>query len=260
MRNTLRKIIISHKTIISINLATVGCWFFLFYPLKYLEPSVVGGLILCVIPLSTIIIGKFIYHKQNIAYYDYIIAILVFLMGCYLVAIGFLGDTAVKHIPVLANILSVICCFVVSISLSFSNIHAKKLSDSGFSPLEILSVRFILLTTLSGAITFYLSSGRIFDTISVTMLIVLIAAISVIIIPQILYQSAVRELQPITIAMVLPFMPVMTFLIEFYDKRLSPDVYTIIGIMVIICISITGSILRYKQEKKSTFSVIPAAQ
>jgi drug/metabolite transporter (DMT)-like permease len=245
-----KKSLVYYKDVLGINIATVGCWFFLFYPLKFLEPSIVGALTLCVTPLATMILGKFIYNQQGNNLYDYLFSILTCVVAGYLVAIGFAGFTAVKHIPVLQNIISILFCIVVSISLACSNIYAKKLSNVGFSPVETLTVRFILLVLFSGVATLFIHGGRTLGAPSATVSAIIIASFSVIIIPQVVYQSAIRELQPISVAMILPLMPVMTFFIEFYDSRLNPTIYAIAGILAILLMTIFSSTTRYYQEKK----------
>jgi drug/metabolite transporter (DMT)-like permease len=241
------------KDVVGINIATVGCWLFLFYPLKFLEPSIVGALTLCITPLSTAVISNFIYRQQTMSRYDYIFSLLTFIMACYLIVIVFMDKSAVKHISITENIFSILCCFIVSISLAFSNIFSKKLSNTGFTPAETLTVRFIFTVFVSGIITLFIKDGRMLTTPLMTVSAIGIATLTVIIVPQLVYQSAIRELQPISVAMIAPLMPVMTFFIEFYDARLSPGIYTITGILIILGITTFGTILRYNQEKRYLF-------
>lgn len=252
-KTIITKVNLHHRDVIGINLSTVGCWFFLFYPLKFLEPSIVSALALSTTPLTTLLVSRFLYRRQNINQHDYIVAMLAFMVAGYLIVIGFLGDTAVKHIPVIANILSISCCYIVSIALAFNNIYIKRLSDTGFLPLEILSVRFFLLVLFSGISILFIKNGRTLDTFSLTFMVIMITAFTVLIIPQLIYQPAVRELQPISIAMVIPIMPVITFFIEFHDARLNPNTGTILGILTILGITLFGTFLRYHREKKYLF-------
>lgn len=238
------------KEIIVINLATTGCWLFLFFPLKYLEPSIVGALTLCITPIATLIIGRLIYQQQTVNKHDYAISIFTFLVALYLMAIGFFGHTAIKFISTTNNMLSIFCCIVVSGSLALSNIYAKKLNNSGFIPLEILAVRFVLLVFITGIMTFFIKEGRNLDSTYLTVLSIMITTFTVIIIPQIAYQKAIRELQPITVAMLLPLMPVMTYFIEFFDSRLKLTIYPIMGILAVFGITIVSASYRYYNENK----------
>ena len=238
------------KTVLGINIATFGCWFFLFFPFKFLEPAIVSTLTLCVTPFATLMIEKYI-HKKNSRYHDYTIAVLLLLMACYLVIIGFLGKTAVQPISGFDNILSIISCIIVSFSLAISNILAKKLSNDGFTPIETLTIRFILLSLLSGVIVLFSGENIILHLSAETSTSIITISLGMLVIPQIFYQNAIRELQPISISFFLPLMPVMVFFMEYYDARLQPNLYTICGIFIVFILSILSSFLRYQKERSS---------
>lgn len=124
----------------------------------------------------------------------------------------------------------------------------------GFMPIEILTIRFLLLTIVTGIITWFTKEKSGYDSVYMTMISITVVAVTVIIVPQLAYQKAIRELQPITVAMVLPLMPVMTYFIEFFDSRLNPTIYPIMGILGVFGITLISSVYRFYFENKAAMN------
>src|SRR3990167_8265847 len=182
------KCIAHHKDIIWINITTVGCWLFLLYPLKFVEPSLVSAVTLAITPIATIIASRFIYQKQKSYSYDYTISTTLLLLAGYLIYISFTGNTMIKPASTMENFLSVICYFIVGIALAFNNIYAKRLSDANFTPVDTLTVRFLLLAFLTGFLCLFIRPTMVISPW--LMKDILLAALSLIIIPQLVYQVA----------------------------------------------------------------------
>jgi drug/metabolite transporter (DMT)-like permease len=70
-----------------------------------------------------------------------------------------------------------------------------------------------------------------------------------IITPQIIFQYALTQLEPITISMIAPLMPIMVFLIGFFTVKLHPTFLTIIGVSYICVISMLGTLMRRAYNK-----------
>jgi len=219
----------------------------LLYPLKFVEPSIVSAVTLAITPIATLLVATYLYKKQKSNPIDYGISITLLALSIYLILISFSGKTLVKPTTHIENIFSVICYLIVGIALAFNNIYAKRLSDANFSPIDTLTIRFLLLVILTGILCLFFSQEVVFTLWIIGG--VFLCAFSLIIIPQIVYQISIRELQPISIAITLPFMPVLVFFLEFFDHRVQPQNYTIAGILAIFLIVVSGTIVRYRKEK-----------
>jgi|GEM_PF-6539643 len=241
------------KNVLWMNITTAGSWYFFMYPLKYIEPAIVDAIIFGAIPISTLLIARVIYKKQIASLRDYIISGTIALTIIYFIGICFLGKTSAHFPSWKSAFISIVFCILGGISLAFNNIYAKKLSESGFTPLDTLTVRFLLLIFLSGFMMHGLSSSFPWGTELLKNS--LIVTLTLVIIPQLAFQIAVRDLQPLSIAIILPLMPAVVFFIQFADSRLHPSIWSIGGITVICLFSIMGAVFRYQTERKVTSSI-----
>jgi drug/metabolite transporter (DMT)-like permease len=242
----IRKIKENTSKVLTINITTVLCWIFFFYPLKIIEPAIVGAILLGSSYLATIPIGKLIYKKQQVFFEDYFAAFLMFLVLLYLSFLCYSGKTAIQNKATAFEIsTAIISCILGGISLALNTIQAKKLSDAKFTPLDTLSVRFILLIVITGIWEVFFI--RTSPTLSF-FYPMLISAVSLIIIPQLMIQNAISKLQPVSISIASPFMPILTFFLEFIDGRLAPTMWTISGVSSVFLICLFGILSRYRYE------------
>jgi drug/metabolite transporter (DMT)-like permease len=235
------------KNIMLVNITTLGCWFLTLYPLKYIEPSIVNSVILTALPIATLIIGHVLSTNKNITNTDYIVSTLLFFGIFFLALVCFSQKSAMKNISLHNALIAFISCIGGGLSLAINNIYTKKLSNKGFSPFDILTVRFILITIIAGILSY-----SMIDKLHNLKLIIdiFIIAGSLIIIPQIVFQYSLRDLEPITISIVAPLMPILVFFSEFYNKQLHPTTWTIAGVIYISAISIVGTVIRYQKITK----------
>jgi len=234
------------KKVVAINITTVFCWIFFFYPLKVIEPAIVGAILLGSRYIATIPIGKLFYKKQQVFYEDYFAAILMLIVLIYLSYLCYSDKTAIQHKTSVFEItLAITSSILGGIALAFNTFHAKKLSDAKFTPLDTLSVRFLLLIILTGLWEFYFVKSSTSISFFYPMIV---SAISLIIIPQLILQNAISKLQPVSISIASPFMPILTFFLEFIDGRLVPTMWTISGVSSVFLICLFGISSRYRYE------------
>lgn len=235
------------KNIMLVNITTFGCWFLTLYPLKYIEPSIVNSVILTALPIATLIIGYVLSTNKNVNNIDYIVSALLFFGIFFLALVCFSQKSAMKNISLHDALIAFMSCVGGGIFLAINNIYTKKLSNNGFSPFDILTVRFVLITIIAGILS-YSMIGQLHNI--KLLLDILIIAGSLIIVPQIVFQYSLRDLEPITISIVAPLMPILVFFSEFYNKQLHPTTWTIAGVAYISVISIVGTIIRYRKVTK----------
>jgi drug/metabolite transporter (DMT)-like permease len=233
------------KSIIIINATTFGSWFLVIYPLRYMEPSVVNTIILGCIPIFTLLINKFTYHQAAKNSQNLWLAISLTLSVAYLI---FLNMTENVVYSTVINVLAVSACIIGSFSVALNNIYTKKISNLGVAPLDIMITRFIFTVVTTGI--FAIATGEFATGLNANIwYLITTTALVLVIIPQVLFQVSMRELEPFTIGMVLPLMPVLVFMIEFFSKKLHPTLEVFLGILAITCISLVGGVLRYRAEK-----------
>ena len=191
-----------------------------------MEPIIVVAIILASQPILTLISGFIIGYKKQISVREFSFSALLFIGIFFLAMIVLDHKSAINHFSSFRMLIAFLACLGSGIALAINNIHTKKLSRNGFTPIDILSVRFIFMVIF----TFLLVKHELHATFHGDLwLKVLIISASLIIIPQTVFQYALRELEPLTISMVAPLKPVLVFLFEFCTRELTPTFWSITG-------------------------------
>jgi hypothetical protein len=139
------------------------------------------------------------------------------------------------------------CCTIVGISIVVNGFQTRKLINNDFSSLDILMLRFILLIFVSGIITFVyhpdisILSGMMDRDIVFSSLIFVV-------LPLFLIQLSMRQLKPITISMMIPLMPVLTYFFERYDQRLITFNHTLYAILMVFFLMLLATYIRLSRR------------
>lgn len=237
---------LNYKHIAIVNITTFGCWYLTIYPLKFLEPAIVAAVILSTLPIATFFCNIILVkdHRQ-INFRELIIVVLLFLGIFLFFQIIRHQKTGLVDTNTTQQIIAFIGCIGSGIFLSINNIFSKKLSINGLSPIDILSIRFWLMIV----ITFFASKdllGHVAHLATISQIIML--AVSLIILPQIIFQISLKELEPLTISIISPLKPILVFIFEIFDAQLSLTIWTISCIIFTTIVSITGTLLKFKSN------------
>lgn len=232
------------KDVALLNISTFAAWFFLIYPLKYIEPAVVSTITMGVLPISTLLLGLFVYKKKKFTKIDGIICTALFLVSVYSAFCCFFMQYV--RLATIKNIVySICCCVVVGVATTLQNIYAKKLSDKSFKALEILIIRFPLLIFISAIFTVIHNKSIYIN--SIVLQHIMILSISLVVIPLYMVQMALRYLDPITISIVSPLMPICVYFFEYFYQGFHPSASSVLATITTICILLIGL---YKQFKR----------
>lgn len=254
LKNTLIIInnIIFQKTIrnkfIWINITTFGAWFLLLYPLKYIEPAIVSTITLGVGPLSTLIINRFLsIQTKMVSKIDLIISLFLIIIIIYIISLIVFNHELIRKDTSLYIVLyAIINCLVAGFSIAAQNICTKKVSNAGFSPQQILSVRFWLIIIISGIIIKFMGIQSL-NYLQIQYIIVL--SLCMVVIPLYLVQVSIKHIDPLMFAVIALFMPICTFLLEFLDNKLQPSLISAIPIIANCIILLVGFLIQYNRSR-----------
>jgi drug/metabolite transporter (DMT)-like permease len=236
------------RSIYIINVTTFGGWVLVIYAIKYIQPSVANTMILAFIPIFTLLLNKFNRHQLTMNKQNYITALLLGAGVLYLSGLLLTGNTLSFGASLKEVVIAVMICFISGAFLAINNIHIKKLSDAQFGPLDILTVRFMFCAVTTGIYSLWSQEWNA-GVSFVDLQPIFLNAFVLIIVPQIAIQISLRELEPFTVSVIMPFMPVLMFFMESFSQRLHPTVEAFVGIMAICGISFGGSVFRYRAER-----------
>lgn len=234
------------KNVLIINITTVGCWILTIYPLKYIEPSLVNAIILTVLPLSTLAVEK-LTKKRDIARVDYVSSLMLMLGIVFIAEIIFNNKSAMHMLTLQVVATSFVMCLCAGGFLAINNVATKNLSIDGFTPFDILTVRFLLIIAVTAVLARHAIPSVVQDH---SLSKILLAAVSLIILPQILIQYAIKRIYPISIAIIAPLMPILAFMLEFYNQNLHPTVWSILGVLYVGLVSTIATSIKYKKAKR----------
>ncbi len=243
-----QKIAANKADCLRVNLATFGSWFFLIYPLRYIEPSIVSTISLGFAPIVSLLLVKSIMQKNKLMRSELVISILLLVLIFYIAGIVFFSETSTFTSNITHIAISFACCLIVGFSVGVNTVFSKKLSQAGFSALDTLTVRFIVLIAIS-AVAVLLGHVNLPQFDSSLLVRILMDAFLLVVIPMYLIYTAIHYLEPFSILVVLPLMPVMVFFMEFFNQRMHPSFYLLLGVLLIAALVITSSYFRYRQEK-----------
>lgn len=230
-------------TVIYVSITTAGCWFLSIYPLKFIEPSITNATLLSIMPMTTFLIDLVIYRKKTQLLQNLFISI-TFLIGIfYIITVTLIHNAHQNHHLLLAFL----SCFIAGVFLAVNNIQTKKLSVKEFQPLEILMFRFILLTIVTGLF----SINKLTTLYNARLMVdIVFVAFSLIIIPQIVLQYALKELEPITLSIMLALNPAIILMFELASGHWSLNGWNGIGIIYFTIVSIGSSLFCYWKINK----------
>ena len=226
-----------------LNLSTAGSWFSLYLSLKDFEPAVSVALIHGFSPVLTLFLNKFLRkdHAQSTGQFYPSMGLLVILGSLGLATMK--GKTGVGSLNVLNSYLGFSYCFLCSVSMVLNNVLSKKLYDRNFQPREVMAIRFPALLILSGSMIALDPALQIPLDLGVLSGLMMIAIFGVTI-PLFSLQKGIQCIEPIWVSIMLATIPVVTFLMQFFDSRIHLSLFSFIGVSVTTLLIISSLLLK----------------
>lgn len=239
------------KNIALLNVTTFGAWFFLMYPLKYIDPAMVSSITLGLGPLATIALGFLIYESYTYRFFDTLIAFLLFCIILFITYLSFTGIATRGHPTTFNIIFAITSCFIVGFTSAAGNLYAKALSDNQFEPSTILIVRFPLIVFLAALIS--MLSRHHLALNAANMMNVIIVSGSLVIIPLYLAQLGIKHLDPIVVAIIAPLMPAFVFIAEYISSN-SLNESEAISVALTCFLILLSTFVRYRKRLANVIS------
>lgn len=216
-----KRFMLAKNDIAGINFSSFISWGLMIYPLAYLEPTVVATIILGINPIATAIITKAFFKQSPDTYLIYISLALAFLISM-LILNTLDGDGSVVNASQKNIYLSLLACILSGIATSCNNVFSKRLMGAGFSISDLMCSRFLLTIILSSLISvqsgpIVLQSDMIASIATTTMLFVIV--------PLILLQVSLKNLDPLQVSVISPLMPVLVVVMQYISNPKSISVF-----------------------------------
>lgn len=223
------------KDLVKLNVSSILAFMGFYYALKFIEPAIVSALEMGVGPLFAIVLGRFLYQKQeNPNYWEWFIALGTFVASILLIWGVFTGKTGVQNVsfPLLVN--GIVASILCGIGAVLSAIYSKKLSNANWNTRSILAHRFYGIIILS----LILSINEFQQELLINWDWILIVTIFGVALPLYFLQLGIKYCQPFFVMMSICFVPVFTFFFQLFDSRVLWSTHTFIGILLLLILGL----------------------
>lgn len=228
--NSLRTLLHRPREFFWVNVTSALAWIAFFYALRTTEPLLVQILFSGIGPLSVVWIDRIVpgvtprapLSRAERPMHRGMLAALALAMT---VALGGLSGAGPQP-PAIAA-LGVVLAICAGISISVNTVLCRQLNDTGVDPTALVSVRFVGAVVLAAALA--LPSGHDFSALFSTSAIkvVLGASLLLIVFPIYVNQVGISLASPLTVRVVLAVGPVLIFLLQLAEGRLSSSPYSL---------------------------------
>lgn len=227
-----------------INLSSFISWGLMIYPLAYIEPTIVATIILGVNPIATAIIIR-VFFKQSLDIYLVFISLALALLISMLIFNTLDGNGSLVTASQSDVQLSLVACVFSGIATSCNNVFSKRLMGAGLSISDLMCLRFFLTILLSGLISAQAGpivlNADIVESISVT-------TIFFVIVPLLLLQVSLKNLDPLQVSVISPLMPVLVIIMQYISNPKSITIFIAVSTLVTWALVTGGTYLSIRSK------------
>lgn len=232
---SLRLLLSRRRELLGVNVTTGLAWISFFYALRTIEPLLVQILFAGVGPLSVVWIDRLARLTRpaplSAAERPIYLGLLASLVVAAAIALG--GLSGAKAQPLWTTALGVLLATGAGISISVSTVLSRRLNDGGVEPAALMSLRFVGAIVLAASLTPWLGPTQP-RLEAVWMMfasreggVVLGAMLAFIVLPNYVNQIGISLASPLTVRAVMALGPVLIFLLQLVEGRLSPSPYSL---------------------------------
>lgn len=220
-----------------LNVTTAIAWLTVLFSLKYIEPAIVNVISLALAPVILAVLGSWVRRGTPVVPGEIVTSVGIFVLIVVLTWGSFTGETAVGSIGTHRAALGVTLAVVAGLAVAASIVYSKRLSEAGFSPRSVMSVRFFVAIAASWVAVAVASHPHVTAAIVPGVNLALISTV----VPLYLLQLGIKHAEPITVSLLVCLGPGFTLALQLLDSRLrvSPlSVGATLGIMILVALGV----------------------
>ena len=230
-----------------VNVSSAMAWLAFLHALRLIEPSLVQILYSGIGPLSVVWIDRHLSGASPAvpltrAERPIYLGLLASLVFAAVVALCGLSGAGAQPVGVI--VLGVILAASGGIAISVSTMLCRQLNDAGVTPSALLSLRYPA-TALSAAVLASLSPSGLPAALSWVDAVVAVASL-LIIVPSYVNQVGISLASPLTVRVVLATGPVLIFLVQLIEGRLSASSYSLTAAILYAVVAISAGLARQR--------------
>jgi len=157
-------------------------------------------------------------------------------------AVALAGLSGGARQPFALALLGVALALFAGFSISVSTVLSRRLNDAGVDPTALVALRFLGATLLAAALM--LPAGETLAAARQTIVGVTAASLLLVVAPIYVNQVGIALASPLTVRVALAMGPVLIFVLQLADGRLSPSPYSLTCAVLYGVVAVTAVVLR----------------
>ena len=239
--------------VLAVNVTTALAWIAFFYALRTIEPLLVQILFSGVGPLSVSWLDRLVVLTRPEPLGRTERAIHLGLLGSLVLAavvvVG--GLSGMGRQSAGTALLGVGLAVGAGISISLSTVLSRRLSDTGVRPSALVSVRFVGAIVLAAALAIVSGGGLSLGGSRHEIVVAIVAVLALIVFPIYVNQVGTALASPVTVRAVLALGPVVIFVLQLLEGRLTPSPYSLACAMVYGPFAVSAAVARRRASMRS---------
>lgn len=233
--------------IAALNVSSLAVWGAYMYALKYLEPAICVIIANAVGPVLMILFSYYLRPQSRTHILEKMASVGIFLGLCFTVAASLAGKSALTILNTNHILLGIVLAAITGVGQVFFGIYSKKLSESGFTPGEIMALRFQLGVIVAFVLIDHPTLISIFQNCWLFLSVMSIAVLGIML-PTFFLQKGIRLTEPIYLSVLMLIEPLFMFVGQWFDPRLTISWFSYFGVGSIFLFSCLALVGRYKEE------------
>lgn len=233
--------------LIILNFTSALNWIGYFYALRYIEPAIVSAIMGGLGPVSTILLERIVRRRQ-LPLYTYVVAMGI-LSGTVLLAwASLVGLSGIRPINVSDTLIGLAAAAIGGASQALNTIATKQLGECSWTATRIMAHRFYLLIIVAAVLAYSGPGFMIASSMQIGGLA--IATLLGVIIPLWLLQRGILLSEPFTVAALLAWAPLLTYVFQVFDARIQWSMTSALGCSMIVLSTVFSTWLKFKRREK----------
>ena len=248
-------------TLVWVNVTSGLAWIAFFHALRAMEPLLVQILFAGVGPLSVVWLDRLVpgvppapLRRAERPIHLGLLAALVFAAAVALAGLSGAGRQSFGTVA-----LGIILATGAGVSISLSTVLCRRLNDGGVDPTALVSVRFIGAIVLAAGLAFFSGHDVVAGLSKTGIEVILGASLLLIVLPVYVNQVGVSLASPLTVRVALAVGPVLIFLLQLIEGRLSPSPYSLAAGVLYGLFAVSAALARPSMSRVSmSYSTVRA--
>jgi drug/metabolite transporter (DMT)-like permease len=231
-----------------VNVTTALAWLSFFFALRTAEPALVQILFFGIGPLSVAWLDARVTGTRPAAFSARERALRAGLAGALVLAAAVVlaGRSGLGPQPLGPALLGVALALAGGTSIALSQLLCRTLNDAGVRPATLIALRFPGAVLLAAALAPVAGGDVLGGVTPGTLAGVALASFLLIVVPNYVNQVGVALASPVTVRSVIAVGPVLVFVLQAIEGRLSPSSWTLAVSVLYALLAVAAAVARHR--------------